>query len=220
VGRSAAKPLTALELPPLALASTLLVPQTPGTRPLPGRFAHAYSPAKPSPLSRILMLAASPPSPGAGPVLTPLPETDSEDADASPDVSPTPAPTLLPPAPRGKKQSSLAAELGLPDSDPEDVPPPAKNAGKARARLPASAATRVTGTEKENGAKRVRPAAPAPAPAPARPAVARPPSRTAAKAPAPTRAPAPTTQRAGAGLMGAPKTAPKRVVPAAKRPFA
>ncbi|THG94544.1 hypothetical protein EW026_g6949 [Hermanssonia centrifuga] len=74
-----------------------VVPDTPSVRrpfpvakPLAQHMVHAYSPVKPSPLSRILMLADSPESPpGMG--LPPL----SEEEENGPDYSPTPARPML-----------------------------------------------------------------------------------------------------------------------------
>ncbi|KAI0333888.1 hypothetical protein GY45DRAFT_1343777 [Cubamyces sp. BRFM 1775] len=87
------------------------VPKTPGVRPFPmakpfaARMIHAYSPVKPSPLSRILMLANSPDSP-EGSQLAPLPESPSEDAAMQNAVSSNPEPIR-----------SLAEELGVSEDD-------------------------------------------------------------------------------------------------------
>ncbi|KAH9893346.1 Afadin and alpha-actinin-binding-domain-containing protein [Cubamyces lactineus] len=96
------------------------VPKTPGVRPFPmakpfaARMIHAYSPVKPSPLSRILMLANSPDSP-EGTQLAPLPESPSEDA-----VMQSAAPSNPEPI------RSLAEELGVSEDDDSplrDKPP-------------------------------------------------------------------------------------------------
>ncbi|KAL1941270.1 hypothetical protein VTO73DRAFT_7482 [Trametes versicolor] len=87
----------------------LSVPQTPVVRPFPmakpfaTRMIHAYSPVKPSPLSRILMLANSPDSPEAGPALASLPESAAED-DSIEQSAPAPI-------------RSLAEELGVSEDD-------------------------------------------------------------------------------------------------------
>ena len=90
-------------------------------------MVHAYSPVKPSPLSRILMLADSPDSPEGPPLprlgsLTELEEpadgmdvdADGDDSDGDVDgpVSPTPV--------RRKTRLSLAQELGVADDDASD----------------------------------------------------------------------------------------------------
>ncbi|TFK71675.1 hypothetical protein BDN72DRAFT_793676 [Pluteus cervinus] len=109
------------DLPPLPqpqLTGLLTVPETPHQRPFPmakplaNRMVHAYSPAKPSPLSRVAVLAESVTSP--------------EQAEAGP--SSISAASSLPPAesceemfpPVEPKQMSLAAELGV-ESSPEEV---------------------------------------------------------------------------------------------------
>jgi hypothetical protein len=213
--------------PPAASSSnTLAVPQTPGARPFASRaIAHAYSPAKPSPLSRILMLANSPPSP---PALSTLAETDEEDMSNGPEVSPTPAPPVFT-QPRGKPQPSLAAELELADLDMDADPvlrEKPKNAESRRAagqekekgrpvqttRPPSRVQSSKAGaTEKENVAKRTTMKAGA---------TSAPTTRTS-KPPSSAKPP----QRAAAGLVGAPKVAPRRVVvdrssAPVKRPFA
>ncbi|EMD39347.1 hypothetical protein CERSUDRAFT_104554 [Gelatoporia subvermispora B] len=78
---------------------------------------HAYSPATPSPLSRILMLADSPESPPDR--LAALSEEDE-----GLDVSPTPAPDMHAVTARpGAPIRSLAEELGVSESDDEDENP-------------------------------------------------------------------------------------------------
>ncbi|KAI0091494.1 Afadin and alpha-actinin-binding-domain-containing protein [Irpex rosettiformis] len=112
---------------PVAGSSTaanppLQPPTTPGVRrpfpmakPLAPHMIHAYSPVKPSPLSRILRLGNSPDSPEpllAAPALGPLTEQDE-----SIELSPTPAfrHARFPDPPM-----SLAAELGV--SEDDDTP--------------------------------------------------------------------------------------------------
>lgn len=72
-------------------------------KPFATRMIHAYSPVKPSPLSRILMLANSPDSPEAGPALASLPESAAED-DSIEQSAPAPI-------------RSLAEELGVSEDD-------------------------------------------------------------------------------------------------------
>ncbi|KAJ7580155.1 Afadin and alpha-actinin-binding-domain-containing protein [Mycena floridula] len=104
---------------PIAGPSILITPASsrpfPGLKPFgqsfPQRIIHAYSPAKPSPLSRILMLGNSPPAfPGSDSGLGPLVESDGEGIE---DMFPE-----MPPAPP-EPQMSLAQELGIPESPPE-----------------------------------------------------------------------------------------------------
>ncbi|KAG6900024.1 hypothetical protein C0993_004081 [Termitomyces sp. T159_Od127] len=87
----------------------------PVAKPLAQRMIHAYSPTKPSPLSRILMLSNSPDSPGGSSSgledissLEPVVEEDEQ----IPGFEEPTAPTI---------QMSLAAELGVPES-PSDSP--------------------------------------------------------------------------------------------------
>ncbi|KAI8996403.1 hypothetical protein BD414DRAFT_199770 [Trametes punicea] len=104
--------------------STAPGPKTPGARPFPmakpfaARMIHAYSPAKPSPLSRILMLANSPDSPD-GVQLASLPESSVEDSMEQEAAPHNPEPVR-----------SLAEELGV--SEDDDSPlrerPPKDNA--------------------------------------------------------------------------------------------
>ncbi|KAI0831981.1 Afadin and alpha-actinin-binding-domain-containing protein [Trametes gibbosa] len=102
------------------------VPQTPVVRPFPvakpfaTRMIHAYSPVKPSPLSRILMLANSPDSPEGRAQLTPLPESAAEDSIEQDGPASEHAPIR-----------SLAAELGV--SEDDDSPVREKPAAKADA---------------------------------------------------------------------------------------
>jgi hypothetical protein len=178
--------------PPLAANTTALpvsqppavsaVAETPSTRPFPlakphaRNMIHAYSPARPSPLSRILLLANSPGSPDSIP-FTPMSRLDerSEGDDGMPDESPTPA---LPHT-GAPHTLSLEEELGLIDEDSplREMPvepnrPPARKTGtksgerrqtrqadaqeKGRASVAprtASTATVVT-TEKENDTRK------------------------------------------------------------------
>ncbi|KDQ26523.1 hypothetical protein PLEOSDRAFT_159560 [Pleurotus ostreatus PC15] len=90
----------------------------PVAKPFAKRMIHAYSPAKPSPLSRILSLADSPGSPtspgqaisssDSSGQLGVVVEEDEED-DLFPRIDPAPQP-----------QMSLAAELGIAESDEEE----------------------------------------------------------------------------------------------------
>lgn len=105
-------------------------PTTPGTgirrpfpmaKPLAPHMVHAYSPVKPSPLSRLLRLGNSPDSPDAPPLAAPtlgiLAEAE-EDQSGEISLSPTPAPRLRhTPAPVQQPQMSLAAELGVSEDD-------------------------------------------------------------------------------------------------------
>lgn len=152
------------------------VPNTPSSRrpfpmakPLASRMIHAYSPVKPSPLSRILMLANSPDSPEN--LVMPSLDSVSEDSDI-PGVSPTPGQPLLYGATKG-----LAAGLGVSDDDDaeEEVPlrekkvkhhnteqkVATKDKGKARAddrRIGTHRSrTAADALEKENKVKRSRP---------------------------------------------------------------
>ncbi|KAI0352101.1 hypothetical protein OH77DRAFT_1460841 [Trametes cingulata] len=99
---------------PLQSQSTAPVPQTPVVRPFPmakpfaARMIHAYSPAKPSPLSRILMLANSPDSP-EGAQLASLPESAAEAEDSSMEADARPA--------NPEPIRSLAEELGVSEDD-------------------------------------------------------------------------------------------------------
>ncbi|KAI0769209.1 Afadin and alpha-actinin-binding-domain-containing protein [Irpex lacteus] len=102
-------------------------PTTPGIRrpfpmakPLAPHMVHAYSPVKPSPLSRLLRLGNSPDSPDAPPLAAPTLGTlaEAEDESGEFSVSPTPAPRLRhTPAPVQQPQMSLAAELGVSEDD-------------------------------------------------------------------------------------------------------
>jgi hypothetical protein len=116
-------------------SSVPAVPETPRSRFAGGgkfgarNLQHAYSPAKPSPLSRILLLANSPPSPDGVARLPSLgalleADEDSSGSGSASDGSPTPAPPGLAsatlPVRSAPKPLSLAAELGLSDDDADE----------------------------------------------------------------------------------------------------
>lgn len=157
-------------IPPSSSAPTLgsepivPIPNTPlGKRAFPiakpfaSHMIHAYSPAKPSPLSRILLLANSPESPESVPSLGSLTEETE-----SPDISPTPGLPISYAAAR-----DLAVELGVAD-DREDGQAPLRDTnakhnsdkGKARADDKKTPGTRsrtvAPALEKENKSKRSR----------------------------------------------------------------
>ncbi|TFK48399.1 hypothetical protein OE88DRAFT_1810308 [Heliocybe sulcata] len=159
---SSEKPFTTESLasqPPKA-GPSIFPPSTPAknlfpvAKPFANRMTHAYSPAKPSPLSRILMLGASPESPNAGlsPPLGILREEDEAD-------EPEPL--------RVEQGLTLAQELGVEDDEesPLREKAPAQNAnpgalakGKQRA-VPAvkSRGRPAPGAlEKENNGKRAK----------------------------------------------------------------
>ncbi|KAI0675899.1 Afadin and alpha-actinin-binding-domain-containing protein [Trametes maxima] len=117
-------------------------PKTPGARPFPmakpfaARMIHAYSPAKPSPLSRILMLANSPDSPEGSAPLATLPESPAEDSlDAGPSSSGPP---------NAEPIRSLAEELGVSEDDDSPL--------REREKLPkAQAQAQAQGTKRKAG---------------------------------------------------------------------
>ncbi|KZT25324.1 hypothetical protein NEOLEDRAFT_1156280 [Neolentinus lepideus HHB14362 ss-1] len=135
----------------------------PVAKPLANRMMHAYSPAKPSPLSRILMLANSPGSPDAGlsPPLGIL--TEEEETDE-------------PEALRAEPVLTLAQELGVDEEDdsPLREKPPTQNVnsgasnakGKQKAVPAANNRTRPAAgaLEKENNRKRIKGRVAPPAP--------------------------------------------------------
>lgn len=134
------------------------VPSTPVVRrPFPmakplaaGHMRHAYSPVKPSPLSRILMLANSPDSPN---IDRPLLDALTEDAEEDSDGSPTPAPTVSTPIPAMPPQRSLAAELGITEDDENPL-----RDRKAQANVKSKTTGPVTKlTAKEKGKARAEP---------------------------------------------------------------
>ncbi|RPD52962.1 hypothetical protein L226DRAFT_489474 [Lentinus tigrinus ALCF2SS1-7] len=87
-------------VPPPAVPSTPVARPFPMAKPFAQRMIHAYSPVKPSPLSRILMMGNSPDSP-EGPALDALAEVDENAMDVTPSA----------PA------RSLAEELGVSEDD-------------------------------------------------------------------------------------------------------
>ncbi|KAJ7019801.1 Afadin and alpha-actinin-binding-domain-containing protein [Mycena alexandri] len=137
----------------------------PMAKPFAQRMIHAYSPAKPSPLSRILMLGNSPATPAdsdAGNISTSL-EALLEEDESGPALVDAMFPEV-PPVP--VRQPTLAEELGVSESPPEspEVPAPvfsrepvrftAQEKGKGRApEMPRG--PKAVG-EKENGEARIR----------------------------------------------------------------
>ncbi|KAJ6527277.1 Afadin and alpha-actinin-binding-domain-containing protein [Mycena vulgaris] len=125
----------------------------PMAKPFAPRMIHAYSPAKPSPLSRILMLANSPATPAdladaeAGNISLPL-EVLLEEDEGGPGL----VDALFPEVPL-VRQPTLAEELGVSESPPEspaEAPPPA-TAGAGRGRVFSREPTRFTSQEKGKG---------------------------------------------------------------------
>ncbi|PPQ75446.1 hypothetical protein CVT26_016220 [Gymnopilus dilepis] len=152
----------------------------PVAKPFAPRIIHAYSPAKPSPLSRILMLNDSPLSPPRNMALS-----DLEDSPPSGPLEPVmeePDDGGLGPAPPEEPPMSLAAELGVSESPPdtplqerrmkpnvtaaaprgrvffpEPKKPPTVEKGKARAKPDPAPRARPSGTsEKENSNQRTK----------------------------------------------------------------
>ena len=132
--------------PPPAVPSTPVARPFPMAKPFAQRMIHAYSPVKPSPLSRILMMADSPESP-EGPKLDALAEVDENAIDATPSA----------PA------RSLAEELGVSEDDDsplrERQPLP-----QAYVKPPAAARKPAPGIQNKDRDKGKAKAAPAPAP--------------------------------------------------------
>ncbi|KAJ7140290.1 Afadin and alpha-actinin-binding-domain-containing protein [Mycena crocata] len=151
----------------------------PMAKPFAPRMIHAYSPAKPSPLSRILMLGNSPATPAedadldVGNISTPL-EALLEEDESNPGLVDALFPEV-PPAP--VRQPTLAEELGVSESPPESpeaAPPVASSLGmghgrvfsreparfsaqeKGKGRAPETARGAKTVGEKENGEARIR----------------------------------------------------------------
>ncbi|KAI0794583.1 Afadin and alpha-actinin-binding-domain-containing protein [Fomes fomentarius] len=127
---SSASSSTSLDAPVLSgpgMPSTPVVRPFPMAKPFAQRMIHAYSPVKPSPLSRILMMADSPESPGS-PKLDALAEVDENAMDTTPVHSQEPI-------------RSLAEELGVSEDDSplreKDLAP--------KARPQSAAATRRVG---------------------------------------------------------------------------
>ncbi|KAL1713197.1 Afadin and alpha-actinin-binding-domain-containing protein [Schizophyllum commune] len=143
---AAPTPSAPIAAPSSAPLSTL-PPRTPGrgypvAKPLASRMIHAYSPAQPSPLSRILMLGNSPGSDGDSrpPIsaLDPLREEDEhamdeeEDGRGVIDDDDNPFSPMV-----TRKPMSLAEELGVTLSPPSPPPAPAPTRdtkGKGRAK--------------------------------------------------------------------------------------
>lgn len=171
--------LEALQAPPDPVASSfqpndvpaasesrnpIFPPATPARRPFPvakpfaNRMSHAYSPAKPSPLSRILMLADSPSDPALSP---PTLEALAEEAEVE-ELETQVAPVRAEPA------LTLAQELGVEEDDdsplrekavvPNLRTRAAKGKGKEKAGAAASGRTRQApgALDKENNDKRVK----------------------------------------------------------------
>ncbi|KIK52336.1 hypothetical protein GYMLUDRAFT_88727 [Collybiopsis luxurians FD-317 M1] len=95
----------------------------PVAKPLATHMIHAYSPVRPSPLSRILMLGNSPGSPsggggggagGAGALEALREEAEGDMMEAE----------LFPPSLRSDEGLTLAQQLGVSESPPESHPPP------------------------------------------------------------------------------------------------
>lgn len=129
------------------------------------RMIHAYSPAKPSPLSRILMLANSPESPD---IERPQLGALDEEIEGDEEDSPTPAATVAPPVLAPTK--SLAEELGVSEGD--DSPPALREkktqVNTAKRSVRPAAAPRVAA--KEKGKAKAEPPKPAAAASRTRPA--------------------------------------------------
>ncbi|KAJ2929683.1 hypothetical protein H1R20_g7423, partial [Candolleomyces eurysporus] len=125
---SSGRPLAEAELEP---ELDLLTPPPPTKQPFPvakpfaQRMVHAYSPAKPSPLSRILLLSQSP---VGGEGLSAVEESQEErSGDLSVDFDDGGFAPLPAPAPVEAPQMSLAQELGVSESPP-DTPLQERNA--------------------------------------------------------------------------------------------
>ncbi|KAI0318772.1 Afadin and alpha-actinin-binding-domain-containing protein [Amylostereum chailletii] len=126
------------------------IPQTPGTshRPFPmakpfaPRMIHAYSPAKPSPLSRILMLGNSPEG-GPGPKLSAA-AFDTLDTLTEEDLEPIRTPSASASLPATTDDSPLREKRLEKNVDaaakPSRAKPSSKAAGKAKAPPPAATA--------------------------------------------------------------------------------
>lgn len=140
--------------PPL-VKPMVQVPRTPGSRrpfpiakPFATHMTHAYSPVKPSPLSRILMLGNSPGSPISAPALDPLME--EEDGLHG---SPTPAFRPL-----GAAGPSLAMELGIAEDEEEAEPSLKDRLNDTLPPRPSSSLGRYP-TSKDKGKARAQPSA-------------------------------------------------------------
>ncbi|KAJ7180853.1 Afadin and alpha-actinin-binding-domain-containing protein [Mycena filopes] len=137
----------------------------PMAKPFAPRMIHAYSPAKPSPLSRILMLGNSPATPAdsdAGNISTSL-EALIEEDESGPALVDAMFPEV-PPLP--VRQPTLAEELGVSESPPESPEGPApvfsREPGrftaqeKGKGRAPEVPRGLKAVGEKENGEARIR----------------------------------------------------------------
>ncbi|KAL1678883.1 Afadin and alpha-actinin-binding-domain-containing protein [Schizophyllum commune] len=165
---AAPTPSAPVAAPSSAPLSTL-PPRTPGrgypvAKPLASRMIHAYSPAQPSPLSRILMLGNSPGSDGDSrpPIsaLDPLREEDEhamdeeEDGRGVIDDDDNPFSPMV-----TRKPMSLAEELGVTLSPPSPPPAPAPTRdtkGKGRAVAPPSLAGNKRPLDKENAGDKAK----------------------------------------------------------------
>ncbi|KAJ7696433.1 Afadin and alpha-actinin-binding-domain-containing protein [Mycena rosella] len=160
---SSSSALLEVPRPSEASASTAPAPATPPdfrrpfpmAKPFAPRMIHAYSPAKPSPLSRILMLANSPATPAeldtgaeAGDVSLPL-EALLEEDEGAPGLVDALFPEVQPPPP--VRQPTLAEELGVSESPPESPEAPALAAGSLGGRVFSREPTRFTAQEKGKG---------------------------------------------------------------------
>ncbi|CAK5267563.1 unnamed protein product [Mycena citricolor] len=142
-------PLPTFSLPPPPEASPLPpaeIPETPFKAPFPMAkpfargMVHAYSPVKPSPLSRILMLGNSPASDEGEPSM-PLSVLAEEDGDQE----------MFPviPAEPPARELTLAEELGVTESPPES--PVSLPTIAPRRKIPAKAPPRFTAADKGKG---------------------------------------------------------------------
>ncbi|KAI5895585.1 uncharacterized protein SCHCODRAFT_01285948 [Schizophyllum commune H4-8] len=165
---AAPTPSAPIAAPSSAPLSTL-PPRTPSrgypvAKPLASRMIHAYSPAQPSPLSRILMLGNSPGSDGDSrpPIsaLDPLREEDEhamdeeEDGRGVIDDDDNPFSPMV-----TRKPMSLAEELGVTLSPPSPPPAPAPTRdakGKGRAVVPPSLAGNKRPLDKENAGDKAK----------------------------------------------------------------
>ncbi|KAK2464015.1 hypothetical protein APHAL10511_003959 [Amanita phalloides] len=104
-------------------ATELSLRPFPVARPLAQRMVHAYSPVKPSPLSRVLVAAGSlHNSSSDNPFVEqehlkvqPMPLTEGDDPMSEPGHEP------FPPTMEKEEEMSLAQQLGIPDSPPESL---------------------------------------------------------------------------------------------------
>ncbi|KAI0259428.1 Afadin and alpha-actinin-binding-domain-containing protein [Gloeopeniophorella convolvens] len=202
--------------PPQAAAPPPAQPETPPpprpfplAKPLARNMVHAYSPAKPSPLSRILMLADSPDS---------LPPLTADSAPApEPAPAPVPAPVFEPPVPAPAPVFEPPAPVPLPAPATAPAPVPLRTSNPPPAPAPAPAPLRRSkrksaeagldaadpnagdprAPEKENTIRR-RLKGPAAASRKAAPAKAAPAQKSAPKAKAEAGPPAPAPAAGGA----------------------